>query len=39
MDLFLDIETAPDMAAPEYADADMRIEKGTLTRQSDPGTY
>lgn len=39
MDLFLDIETAPDMTAPEYADADRRIEQGALTRQSDPGTY
>lgn len=39
MDLFLDIETVPDMAAPEYADADMRIEQGTLTRQSDPEMY
>ncbi|MCE2497822.1 MAG: hypothetical protein J4F28_02285 [Nitrosopumilaceae archaeon] len=39
MDLFLDIETAPDMTASEYADADRRIEQGTLTRQSDPDTY
>ena len=39
MDLFLDIETVPGMAAPEYADADRRIEQGTLTRQSDPDTY
>ena len=39
MDLFVDIETVPDMAAPDYADANMRIEQGTLTRQSDPDTY
>ena len=39
MDLFLDIETAPDMTASEYADANMRIEQGILTRQSDPDTY
>lgn len=39
MDLFLDIETAPDMAAPEYEDACRRIGQGTLTRQSDPDLY
>lgn len=39
MDLFLDIETAPDMSAPEYMDADRRIGQGALTRQSDPDTY
>ena len=39
MDLFVDIETVPDMAAPDYADANMRIEQGALTRQSDPDTY
>lgn len=39
MDFFLDIETAPDMTAPEYADANARIGRGTLTRQSDPATY
>ncbi len=39
MDLFLDIETAPDMTASEYADAGRRMEQGILTKQSDPDTY
>lgn len=39
MNLFLDIETAPDMTAPEYADADRRMAEGALTKQSDPDTY
>ena len=39
MDLFLDIETAPDMTASEYADAYRRMEQGTLTKQSDPDAY
>ncbi|MDE0089764.1 MAG: hypothetical protein OXP12_00125 [Thaumarchaeota archaeon] len=39
MDLFLDIETAPDMTASEYADADWRMVQGALTKQSDPDTY
>ncbi len=39
MDLFLDIETAPDMTASEYADAAERMGQGTLTKQSDPSTY
>ena len=39
MDLFLDIETVPDMTASEYTDAYRRMEQGTLTKQSDPDTY
>ena len=39
MDLFLDIETVPDMTASEYADAAERMGQGILTKQSDPDTY
>jgi len=39
VDIFLDIETVPDMTPDEYRDAVRRIELGTLTPRSDPDLY
>ena len=38
-ELFLDIESAPNMEKEEFFAAKREIESGSLTRQSDPARY